>query len=297
MDLSSAKQKVSRFSSIVICSIVRNAEKGLRRNIPVIDALTKSFDDWKVVVYENDSVDNTKSILRDWEEKYQENVFVISEDIDKESTIPSSLANEVNPFFSAKRISKMAMLRNKYLDYVEGKGWNPEYLMVVDLDVAQLYLDGIIDCFNTADKWDAITAFGYSTSPKIRRRYHDSYALCEKGCENEPQTEDKIHHLADEYAVKCKKKGNLIPVDSAFGGLAIYKYTAIKGLRYTLLSNEDDRVEVYCEHFSLNRQMAKRGHYRIFINPRMKLKYQSLTPQFIWNKLKSKLSFTNFLIQ
>ena len=45
-------------SSIIICSIVRNAEKGLKRNIPVIQEFCKYFANYRVVVYENDSTDN-----------------------------------------------------------------------------------------------------------------------------------------------------------------------------------------------------------------------------------------------
>ena len=50
-------------SSIIICSIVRNAEKGLINNIPIIDALCEHFNDYKIIIYENDSTDNTKNIL------------------------------------------------------------------------------------------------------------------------------------------------------------------------------------------------------------------------------------------
>ena len=52
--------------SIIVCSIVRNAEKGLRRNVPVVKALCRRFGDYRVVVYENDSTDGTKEVLREW---------------------------------------------------------------------------------------------------------------------------------------------------------------------------------------------------------------------------------------
>ena len=39
-------------SSIIICSIVRNAEKGLRRNIPVVQEFCKYFANYRVIVYE-----------------------------------------------------------------------------------------------------------------------------------------------------------------------------------------------------------------------------------------------------
>lgn len=277
--------EVTSFSSIIICSIVRDAEKGLRKNLPVIEHLVSRFSDWKIVIYENDSVDHTKFLLHEWQKFAPDKIHIISEDTKSPHPTPKTVDTNVNPFFSRKRILKMAALRNKYLDYIERHGWSPEYLMVVDLDVAQLKLDGIIDSLSRPEDWDAITAYGYSLSPRLSRRYHDTYALCEEGKETIPKTERMIRSLADTYAIKCKNESTLIPVDSAFGGLAIYRYGAIKGLRYTVENNHDNRVEVHCEHFSFNRQMAHRGHDRIFINPNMSLKYQGLSFRFIINKL------------
>ena len=52
--------------TLVVCSIVRNAERGLVKNIPIIEEVCKHFKNYKIVVYENDSTDNTKSILKEW---------------------------------------------------------------------------------------------------------------------------------------------------------------------------------------------------------------------------------------
>ena len=49
-------------SSIIICSIVRDAEKGLKKNIPVIKELCKHFRDYQIIVYENDSRALTGSV-------------------------------------------------------------------------------------------------------------------------------------------------------------------------------------------------------------------------------------------
>lgn len=270
--------------SIVICGIVRNAEQGLINNIPVINQFCNLFEDWKIIIYENDSSDHTKDILNFWQTQKPSQIHVLSEDVDHSPTIPSNKDN-VNPFFSFQRICKMAKLRNKYLDYVDMRNWNPHYLMVIDLDVSQLYLSGLISPFNRKEDWDLITAYGYSMSPHIRRRYHDTYALTEENCSDIPQTEEMIHSLAEKFAHYCQHTSKLIRVDSAFGGAAVYKYNAIKGLRYKVQLNNDFRVEVHCEHFSLNRQMAERGHNKIFIDPLMRLKYQTLTLDLIKTKI------------
>jgi hypothetical protein len=56
-----------------------------------------------------------------------------------------------------------------------------------------------------------------------------------------------------------------IPVDSAFGGLAIYRRCTLDGVRYAGL---DEAGEPLCEHVWLNNQIRSSG-YRIFINPKL----------------------------
>lgn len=152
--------------------------------------------------------------------------------------------------------------------------------MVVDMDVAQLHLDGILDTLRAPQSWDAVVANGYSTSPRLRRRYHDTYALTLWGDEKQPQTEHKIKKLADQLG-RLSPKAPWVRVASGFGGLALYKMEAVRGLRYEALPNEDPRVEVKCEHFSLYRQMMQRGYDRFYINPAMTLHYQRLTPRIV----------------
>lgn len=276
--------------SIIICSIVRDAEKSLRRNLPVLKKLFPYFKNYRVIVFENDSKDKTKEVLKKWMIDDVNHIQIFMDDFYSEKATPSAKSVCCNPFFSNKRISKMVSLRNQYLDYIEQKGLEADYLMVLDLDVASINLDGIISSFDNDVNWDAVTAFGYSLSPKLRKRYHDSYALTECGDEDKPQTELKIIQLADKYG-RLKPEDDWVRVFSAFGGLAIYKFEAIKGLRYKLINNDDNRVEVRCEHFSLYKQMVERGYNKFYINPAMVLKYQDLTWGVVFNSLKR-----NFLI-
>lgn len=266
--------------SVIICSIVRNAEKGLRRNIPEIKRLCRSFMDYKVFIYENDSTDKTKQLLQDWSDSDIDNVFVSLNNNSPESTIPSaSVVPGVNPFYSRRRIEKMANIRNTYMQFIQDKGWKADFLIVVDLDVAKISADNILTSFER-DGWDAVTAFGYSTSPKLRRRYHDTYALTELCDEKAPQTEYKIKLLAEKYA-NLTVEDTWVRVFSAFGGLAIYRFKCIDGLRYKVINNADARVEVRCEHYSIYEQMREKGFDKVFINPAMVIKYQQLTISII----------------
>lgn len=274
--------------SIIICSIVRDAERGLRKNIPVIREVCRRFGDYKVVVFENDSKDGTKRLLKGWMDSDPDRVFVYMTDTDGKPTIPKFKESNGNPFFGHKRIDRMVALRNQYMDLLWSNGWSADYLMVIDLDVAALNFDAIMSSFASDMQWDAVTAFGYSTSPKLSKRYHDTYALTEYGDQGNPQTEEKIKSLAEKYG-KLMNTDKWIRVFSAFGGLAIYKFEAIKGIRYQLLKNSDERVEVRCEHYSIYKQMSERGFNKVFINPAMALKYQNLTCKIIINSIKRRL--------
>lgn len=261
--------------SLIICGIVRDCATGIRRNRPVIDKLCTMTTNSHVILFENDSKDETKLLLNRWAEECSY-VHVQSEDFNTVTIPTSQMANGVNPSFSEKRISKMAYYRNKYLDLIQKEKLKADFVVVVDLDLKRIDIEGILYSISIADKWDVVAANGviYSPTAFFRRRYNDTYALVENGEEELPQTEQSIKEKQYKWA-HLKKNMPLVPVYSAFGGLAIYKFDAIIDCRYSIIKNADARVEVRCEHFALCKEMREKGHNRIFINPAMKVVYGS----------------------
>ncbi len=261
-------------ASIFICSIVKNAAKGLSHNVPVIEQIRKNFKSSKVYVYENDSTDGTKEILKAWAATDPNNITV---SLNTHPPLPHSSSPEgINPFFSKSRIEKMVFLRNNYLEFISQIGWNGDYLMVVDLDVVSFKAKDVMSSFDTIREWDAVTAYGYSLSPKLTTRYHDTYAYISlKKTYEAPQSERDIYKCQHEF-LSLNDSDKWQGVKSAFGGLAIYRWKAIRGLRYILEYNADPRVEVYCEHRSIFKQMYERGYTHFYINPVMKIKYQEI---------------------
>lgn len=274
-------------STLIVCGIVRDAERGLKVNIPVIDYVCHQFKDYRIVIYENDSEDKSKFLLKQWAGKDEKQIHALLNNTDSSKTIPERSNVNCNPFFSKRRIEKMANLRNKYMDYIERQGWRSDFLMVVDMDVARLFPQPILGVFTHDRDWDVVTAFGYSLSSRLQRRYHDGYALTKIGEENIPQTEKMIYSTS-KILGRLKPNDDWLKVYSAFGGLSIYKFDAIEGLRYRVLPNSDSRVEVHCEHFSICKQIHERGYDNIYVVPSLVLKYQSITPNLIWNTLKRK---------
>ena len=287
-EIEKGKEILSK-SGIIICAIVRDCEKGLKRNLPVINSICDISKDYHVVIFENDSIDKTKQILEAWSLK-KKNIHILSESY-KTQTIPAKTqCGEINPSFSEARISKMALYRNKYLSYIEENKLEGDYVIIVDLDVFSISLNGILSSFGFENDWDAITANGISRSfsSMFRKRYYDTYALFECGLENVPQTEKIIKKNQYQWAF-MKNKMPLIPVVSAFGGLGIYKKKAIEGCRYGVLFNDDVNVQCRTEHYHLYQEMKKKGYSRIFINPSMSIKYQTQVVNTVRRIVKSLL--------
>jgi ribonuclease HI len=259
-------------SNITICGIVRDCDNNLKKNIAIINALCDIAKDYHIVIFENDSVDSTKQVLQEWQ-KQRKNIHISLNDFHT-TTIPKR-NKTVNRYFSKHRIEKMATYRNYYLEYIFTKQIVSDYILVLDLDVKKIPLNGILHSLGESREWDCIAANGsiYSPSAWFKRRYNDAYALVECGMENIAQTGQMIKQ--NQYRWAFLKSGMpFIRVFSAFGGLAIYKYEAIKDCRYSVIQNYDKQVEVRCEHFSLCKQMVDKGFDKIYINPYMTIRYQ-----------------------
>ena len=72
-------------------------------------------------------------------------------------------------------------------------------------------------------------------------------------------------------------------VDSAFGGLAIYKRDALNNVRYIGINDNGSEV---CEHVALNKQIKEKG-CKIYINPKLINCYAQT--QYVKSKLKKFL--------
>lgn len=275
-----------RNSSVSICSIVRDCGRNLERNIPRVEYLRKFFKSSEVIVFENDSKDNTLKLLLKWE-KDSTNVNVFTEKF-KEETIPFSSPGDANPYFSRHRIEKMTKYRNKYLEYINNNGFERDFVIVIDLDISGFRIDGLVNSFGFFPGWDCISANGISLSSKLSWQYHDSYALIEHQRIDETQTEDSIRAYRSKYSF-LKRGMPLIKVDSAFGGIAIYRWSSIKGIYYSCLNNSDTRVQCKSEHVGLHKAMIQNGYSAICINPSMMVKYRSLSISFLIGKIAERL--------
>lgn len=275
--------KHTKDKTVIFCGIVRDCEKNLSRNIPVIEKIASYFKSYQVILFENNSKDKTKEVLNKWSQS-NANIKCFTNDFDEQSYKEIPIPKGFHADNSRRRIQKMTDYRNLYLEYIDKNNLTADYIIIVDLDVSHIDYKGVITSFGTEQEWDAIAANSHSFSPKFKKRQHDTYALIESGKEHLPQSDKMIAENRETWA-GIKKNMPFIRVYSAYGGLTIYRYPAIKGLRYKIVDNLAGATEVRCEHFSIYQQMAQNGYDKIFINPNMDILYQKTTLSFLIKKL------------
>jgi hypothetical protein len=248
--------------SVIICALARDCSDALKSNIPRIDRLRSFFRSSEVVVIENDSKDSTKETLLEWQRNSLD-IHLLMDD-HRTETLKNRDKNNRNPGTSVDRIQKMSTYRNQYLTWLDKNGKNPDYVIIVDIDVLSFSIEGILNSIIYAPaNWGGLFANGYTDS-RIRskifhRLYHDLYAFSEK----KPISGTYLTHaemFKNSKAINRKlKSSSYLPVFSAFGGIGIYKFEAIKGLRYEAIKNNDKLMEAVCEHIPYNLAIRDRG--------------------------------------
>ena len=261
--------------TIVICILARNCETALRNNIPRVERLRKQFTSSDIIVFENDSIDDTKNILSDWA-AISDNIYIKSQNFDT-ITLTEKTKSNPNPGSAISRIEKMASYRNQCLNWIDHNQKSPDYVIVIDIDLLDISVEGILTSIEDAPSdWGGLFANGYTDlkifDKCVHSLYHDLYAYIDKMPSVKPYLTPAEMFKNSKRLTKLIKLNNYLPVVSAFGGVGVYKYEAIKGLRYTVEANECILMEAVCEHVPFNMNVVTRG-YRNYICNKMKTYY------------------------
>lgn len=234
-----------RQQRVVICGLARNIADVLPATIERIDALAGRFDDCRVVVYENDSVDATRSLLFQWQTR-DSRVHLVAED----------RQDPVNPVARClQRASRMAAYRNRCLDEIRRRWSDFDAVIVVDLDLRNGFsVKGIANTFGH-DGWDFVGSNGVILK-RIRATLdvpvqYDAWAFRRHGDFTALST-------AAVNAMRFRVGDPLVPVASCFGGLGVYRMPAFLSSRY---DGSDS------EHVPFHRGLLEAGFTGLFLNP------------------------------
>ena len=223
--------------NVIFAGTCRNVEPYIKKLLGYVDKCGKKFNSYYLIIYENDSSDKTREIL---EKNKKSNYYYIFE----------------NNIQEKKRTVRLERGRNLIMDKV--RELDKEYLIMLDLDnVNKLgtFVKTIDSCFDNED-WDVICA-------NQKRRYYDTYAL---------RYPDLMYDCGAKRPVEGKRCGEIkikfprnkrIDVDSAFGGIAIYKLSSIPS--HCKYNGKYDDGDEKCEHVDFNKCIKDSGK-KIFID-------------------------------
>ena len=230
---------------VVITGLARNVGHVLPLTIRRVENLGRCFADYRVVVYENDSSDDTRLLLARWA-RGNPRVHVTAEVLD----------DPVNPATRClERAARMARYRRRCQEAVLDCGGEFDATIIVDFDVRGGFsIDGIASSFGQPG-WDFVGANGLICRRDGLRmnalRQYDTWAL---------RFDADLTPLSTSTAggLLFDRGAPLVPVTSCFGGLGIYTMEAFQAGTY----GSDD-----LEHATFHRSLSEQGHRRLFLNP------------------------------
>jgi hypothetical protein len=250
-----ATDKMKQYN-VIFGGIVKDVEPYIENALKNIDKCGSKFKSYSVVIYENDSTDNTRKILL---ENKKDNYHYFLED----------------GITEPHRTIRLASCRNKLIEKVKEINKNGEYTYLILLDMddrnsSGTFVKSIETCFKyNTDEWDVLTC-----NQKIM--YYDTWPLRKKDtidydCWGEyfkTSSEDKKKEIKKNINNTVFEKNGLLEVDSAFGGIAIYKIKSLHNCKYVgeYKNNEyPEHGNQKCEHVDFHKCIKENGG-KLFIN-------------------------------
>lgn len=213
---------------ILICGVGRNIEEAVPNLIESVNRLGSKFLDYRAIIYENNSTDGTKDLLKKWADG-DPHVIYISEQLSAKTLSGESSMKMTH------RIEKIARARNIVMDIAMQKNFDDyKYVLWADLDHRKPWDVGPIveTILHPQEDWDAVLAYGA----------YDLFAM------RSPKWPIGFELLGDFYwknldtfrnGFVLDRDGPWEKVYSAFGGFGIYKRESIRGCRYSAVATKD----------------------------------------------------------
>lgn len=256
-DVGSRRLPRQSSSGVLVVGTVRDCAERVGAEVARLGAALKGFARVQWLLVESDSADATVSRLAE----------LAARDADFSHVSLGNLRERI-----PLRTERIAFCRNTYLDLLrtDASYAAVNFVVVADFDGVNSLLteEAIASCWRR-DDWDVCAA-------NQRGRYYDIWAL--RHTEWSPNdcwgqyrflTGHGVGHAKAWSAcvrsrmLRIPRESQWIEVDSAFGGLAIYRRSALQHGRYV---GSDPQGAECCEHVALHSELRAQGG-RIFINP------------------------------
>lgn len=214
-----------RETRLLIWGLARDLGARLVTNtLPLVESIRALAAESSVVVFENDSQDSTRGILRDWAQR-DPRVVVLSVDTGRPRW---------RSIRSNARGDHMAEYRNVVRDLIASPRVleTYDYAIALDLDIEGVSLDGLADTFGRETSWDAMISSGLEAMPSrarpgtMRLVQYDAWAFRRYGAPHEPLHCSEVHPLVP------SRGDSLLRIASGFGGMGVYPAASVVAARY-----------------------------------------------------------------
>ena len=232
-------------TNVLFLGVVKNVESVIKNNINKVFFLMNNFGKSKLVIYENNSTDNTKTILKEFSE--DERIVCIMEDFtDKQIKENSEIwaYTKVTGSDHPCRIEQISNARNKVISEINKNEYD-EYDVVVwiDMDLLNFHFENLESYVDEVKNDEKTILTGNSP------RYYDYYALRVNQDINQGYTNRILgpeivgerfwHYISRDEIFLTQRQ----LVFSAFNGIGIYHKNVFKNHRYNYIV--DEFVEKY----------------------------------------------------
>lgn len=242
----------ARRQKLAIVSICRNAMPYLRNTLALVDELAGLWRDCSLYVFENDSTDETAAVLDN---------FAIRQWVTIEH---DTLGGEDSRGFEPERTVRLAKCRTRCQDWVRRNAADANYVMVLDTDPhGGFSVDGVLNslgwfCEMLGESFHRREPGAMASHSLFARKEQGGFGVAayDSWAARLNYWEDRREH--NWFHMFLPPVGsNPIPMNSAFGGLCLYR-------REAYLAGVYEGGD--CEHVFHHKAMQKAG-YQLFLNP------------------------------
>ena len=223
---------------VILCCVSKDVGSKVAFIRSRFEQIGNLFSDYRVIISEYNSQDNTPRLLYQWMSKNSK-VFVIASFIpprEMAKWVVNTMDN--NEYFADEQL---AYVLNNTLRIALSEAYDDfKYIIWLDANCSQLPSDdSIVEVFQAEREWDAVVSYGEDSSAN----YYDwpSHRDSEY-----PIGVELVNSKVAERAkfFKLYENDNWYPVYSAYGGCGIYKKEALNNCAYSALVTSD--FEKYC---------------------------------------------------
>ena len=246
--------------NVIFAALVRDVGSVINKNInKIVNFANKYCKSYKIVLYENDSVDNTKIEL-DKICSNNDNIHYISEKFNRP---------KFGPVKDKVRTITLAQYRNTLKDFIKNKFDNVDFVIVIDMDFIDLSENGLLNSFGWLAQYSHMSAMA-GNSFQLRKIFdkpheiwnYDSWAYRGSWWEDTTKFKNSDYQHVDSmlwFGLWLPPVGSIpFIVNSAFGGSCIYRP------EYYFSGTYDGKD---CEHVTFHYHLYDTTNFKLFLNP------------------------------